>query len=157
VTVDEKIGVLERMRELMSDPDRVVLDPENLYETPEGVSIMGWQAAEIVDTCRACFIGSVHLALSFAPEQEWLGDGIIALTGDKCIDLEFGCHTDALGGEYLQVFRFAGTTAFLGYAFALIHASIWFRRNWGTTARFLFDGLIYALLTAGTFGWLWPR
>lgn len=61
------------------------------------------------------------------------------------------------GGDYLQVFRFAGTTAFLGYAFALVHDSIWYRRQWATTIRFLVDGLIYGLLTAGTFGWLWPR
>jgi hypothetical protein len=55
------------------------------------------------------------------------------------------------------VFRFAGTTAFLGYAFALAHDSIWFKRRWSTTVKFLFDGLLYGLLTAGTFGWLWPR
>jgi hypothetical protein len=61
------------------------------------------------------------------------------------------------GGDYLQVFRFAGTTAFLAYAYALMHDSIWFRRRWSTTARYLVDGLVYGLLTAGTFGWLWPR
>jgi hypothetical protein len=25
------------------------------------------------------------------------------------------------------------------------------------TIKEVFDGLIFALLTAGTFGWLWPR
>jgi hypothetical protein len=63
----------------------------------------------------------------------------------------------APGADYLQVFRFAGTTAFMGYAMALPQFSIWYRRNWGTTLRSMFDGLIYASLTAGTFGWLWPR
>lgn len=61
------------------------------------------------------------------------------------------------GVEYLQVFRFAGCTAFLGYSMALLQHSIWYSRNWGTTIRSMIDGLIYALLTAGTFGWLWPR
>ena len=28
--------------------------------------------------------------------------------------------------------------------------------KWSTTAKFLFDGVIYGLVTAGTFGWLWP-
>ncbi|MGH7477592.1 MAG: hypothetical protein ACRELD_15095 [Longimicrobiales bacterium] len=60
------------------------------------------------------------------------------------------------GGAYLEVFRFAGTTAFIGYSLALWHDSIWYKRAWGTTLRFTLDGLIYALLTAGTFGWLWP-
>jgi hypothetical protein len=34
--------------------------------------------------------------------------------------------------------------------------SIWYRRGWGFTLRGMFDGLVYALLTAGAFGWLWP-
>jgi hypothetical protein len=61
------------------------------------------------------------------------------------------------GAEYLEVFRFAGVAAFLGYSVALWQMSIWYRRAWSTTLKATFDGLIYALLTAGTFGWLWPR
>ena len=61
------------------------------------------------------------------------------------------------GADYLAVFRFAGATAFAGYSLALLQNSIWYSRNWGMTLRSMFDGLIYALLTAGTFGWLWPR
>jgi len=60
------------------------------------------------------------------------------------------------GAEYLHVFRFAGVTAFIGYALALWQMSIWYRRAWLTTIKATVDGLIYALLTAGTFGWLWP-
>ena len=63
----------------------------------------------------------------------------------------------APGSEYLQVFRFAGTIAFLGYALALAHDSIWYQRSWATTWKYMFDGLVYGMLTAGTFGWLWPR
>jgi hypothetical protein len=58
--------------------------------------------------------------------------------------------------DYLQVFRFAGTTAFAAYALALLQRSIWYKQPWSTTLKNVFDGLIYALLTAGTFGWLWP-
>lgn len=61
------------------------------------------------------------------------------------------------GAHYLQVFRFAGCAAFLGYAMSLPQHSIWYKRNWMTTAKAMIDGLLYALLTAGTFGWLWPR
>jgi hypothetical protein len=63
----------------------------------------------------------------------------------------------APGVDYLEVFRFAGTTAFLAYSFALLQNSIWYARNWRMTVLSMFDGLIYGLLTAGTFGWLWPR
>jgi hypothetical protein len=62
-----------------------------------------------------------------------------------------------VGAQYLRVFRFAGVAAFLGYAVALWQMSIWYRRAWSTTIKATVDGLIYALLTAGTFGWLWPR
>jgi hypothetical protein len=61
------------------------------------------------------------------------------------------------GAPYLQVFRFVGTTAFVGYSLALWQFSIWYRRDWSTTLRSTVDGLVYALLTAGMFGWLWPR
>jgi len=60
------------------------------------------------------------------------------------------------GVEYLSVFRFAGATAFIGYTVALWQNSIWYRRAWTTTLKSTFDGLVYALLTAGMFGWLWP-
>jgi hypothetical protein len=61
------------------------------------------------------------------------------------------------GADYLDVFRFAGTTAFACYAMALPQASIWFRKRWASTLKSMFDGLIYGALTAGVFGWLWPR
>jgi hypothetical protein len=60
------------------------------------------------------------------------------------------------GANYLEVFRFAGATALIGYAMALWQGVIWYRRSWSATLKSTFDGLIFALLTAGTFGWLWP-
>jgi hypothetical protein len=61
------------------------------------------------------------------------------------------------GATYLAVFRFAGATAFTGYALALWQDSIWYKRKWSTTLKNTFDGLLYGLVMAGTFGWLWPR
>lgn len=61
------------------------------------------------------------------------------------------------GANYLQVFRFAGASAFLAYSGGLWQMTIWYRRNWITTLKSTLDGLLYALLTAGTLGWLWPR
>ncbi len=63
----------------------------------------------------------------------------------------------APGTEYLRVFRFVGATAFLAYSAALWQMAIWYRRSLVTTIKSTIDGLLYALLTAGTFGWLWPR
>jgi hypothetical protein len=61
------------------------------------------------------------------------------------------------GAHYLEVFRYAGTVAFAGYSLALLQNSIWWNKSWSATLKSVFDGLIYALLTAGTMGWLWPK
>jgi hypothetical protein len=58
--------------------------------------------------------------------------------------------------HYRAVFRLAGCTAFVGYSLAHMQRSIWYKQAWSTTAKNMFDGLIYGLLTGGTFGWLWP-
>jgi hypothetical protein len=63
----------------------------------------------------------------------------------------------APGADYLSVFRFVGAAAFLGLAMALWQMAIWYRRSMGTTVRSTIDGLLYAGIMAGTFGWLWPR
>ncbi|NWF89663.1 MAG: hypothetical protein HXY50_09400 [Ignavibacteriaceae bacterium] len=60
------------------------------------------------------------------------------------------------GAHYLAIFRFAGATAFAGYSLALLQNSIWFKKSWSATLKSMFDGLLYALFTAGVFGWLWP-
>ncbi len=61
------------------------------------------------------------------------------------------------GAAYLSVFRLTGFTAFMAYALALPQASIWYRRNWRVTVIEMIEGLVYAGLTAGMFGWLWPK
>jgi len=61
------------------------------------------------------------------------------------------------GTPYLRVHKLAATVAFIGYSLALAELSIWYRRSWSLTLKAAFDGLIYALLTGGTFGWLWPQ
>lgn len=65
-------------------------------------------------------------------------------------------HTLNAGADYLAVFRITGTAAFLGYAGGQAAQSIWMKKKWSTTFRHTVDGLVYALLTGGTFGWLWP-
>jgi len=61
------------------------------------------------------------------------------------------------GAPYLEVFRFAGATAFIAYAVALWQDSIWYKRKWSTTVKNSLDGLLYGMFTAGIFGWLWPK
>ncbi len=60
------------------------------------------------------------------------------------------------GSSYHDVFHVVALTAFTGYSLALLQMSIWYSRSWATTIKSMIDGLLYGLLTAGTFGWLWP-
>ena len=59
--------------------------------------------------------------------------------------------------SYLQVFRVAGTVAFMGYSGAHLPSAIWWGKPLSVAVKEICDGLLYALLTAGAFGWLWPR
>ncbi|MEL7312094.1 MAG: hypothetical protein AAFN07_11320 [Pseudomonadota bacterium] len=60
------------------------------------------------------------------------------------------------GEDYLVVFRAVSAIAFLAYGWAVIPFSIWYGHLWSTCAKYLVDALIYALLTAGVYAWLWP-
>ncbi|HKW61108.1 MAG TPA: hypothetical protein VJN89_01070 [Candidatus Acidoferrum sp.] len=61
------------------------------------------------------------------------------------------------GTEYLRVFRVAGTVSFMAYGVGQLNDSIWKGQPWSNTIKHFIDGLIFALLTGGTFGWLWPK
>lgn len=67
-----------------------------------------------------------------------------------------GYVTLPAGTEYLTVFRVTGTAALLGHCGALIPRSVFFGFSWSTTWKEVADGIVYALLTAGVFAWLWP-
>lgn len=56
--------------------------------------------------------------------------------------------------DYIATFRIAGATAFMAYGLGWIPNMVWFgvRGFWTYTI----DSVVYALLTAGAFGWLWP-
>ncbi len=61
------------------------------------------------------------------------------------------------GAPYGRVFRVAGAVAFAGYSLAQVPNAIWWGRPWKSALKEVADGVVYALLTAGTFGWLWPE
>ncbi|MBL8990970.1 MAG: hypothetical protein JNJ48_05250 [Phycisphaerae bacterium] len=66
-------------------------------------------------------------------------------------------HACKPGEAYLSVFRIAGTAAFLAHGGNAMCDSIWRGRPWSHLPGALFDAVVYALLTAGAFAWLWPK
>jgi len=68
-----------------------------------------------------------------------------------------GVHTVAFGARHWRVFGVTGIAAFLAYSLGPLVNGIWKGQPWSMAFKESFDGLIYSLVTAGTFGWLWPR
>ncbi len=66
-------------------------------------------------------------------------------------------HTLHRGDTYLTVYRVAGTAAILAYVFGTVPESIWFGKPWKTFWLSTIDGVLYGLVTAGSFGALWPK
>jgi hypothetical protein len=66
-------------------------------------------------------------------------------------------HTVVPGAPFRHVLRVAGTAAFLGYGLGTITNAIWKGQTWSMTLKEVFDGFLFAVLTAFTFAWLWPH
>ena len=61
------------------------------------------------------------------------------------------------GASLRQVLHLTGTAAFMAYGFGAFIQGIWWGQPWGAVAKDALDGLIFALVTGATFGWLWPQ
>jgi hypothetical protein len=60
------------------------------------------------------------------------------------------------GAPYLSVFRVVAVVTLLAHAGYAIPLCNWHGLPWAQLPGRIFDGVIYAGLTAGTFAWLWP-
>ena len=61
------------------------------------------------------------------------------------------------GASMAQVFRIVGAAALMGHAFGSFPMGIWWGHPWNSAIKYAIDGVIYAVIVAGTFGWLWPK
>jgi hypothetical protein len=116
------------------------------------------KSPEVVEKFKRGPVGLLTVIPSGAPAMGkylgmWLVYCVVVSTFVACVVR----RTLVPGTQYLGVFHVAGIAAFLAYGVGQLQDSIWKGQTWGVTAKHVFDGLIYALLTAGTFGWLWPR
>jgi hypothetical protein len=116
------------------------------------------KAPETVEKFKRGPIGLLTIRPSGAPNMgKFLGQWFVYCVVVGIFTAYLTGRTQPPGTQYLEVFRIAGTAAFAGYSLALIQNAIWKGETWGVTFKHLIDGVIYGLLTAGTFGWLWPR
>ena len=146
----EEASLLEAMRKASVGPGN--------YRFPCPDSMKDMSSPEMMEKYKKGPVGLVHVVPSGPPAMPkylamWF---IYCLFVGYLVAYLTGRTVDA-GTDYLAVFRVAGTAAFLAYAVGSIQESIWRGLLWSTTLKHLADGLIYSLLTAGVFGWLWPR
>lgn len=64
--------------------------------------------------------------------------------------------TIAPGGDTHLIWHTTGLVALGVYGFGGWPEAIWYGRKWSTAMKNTLDGAIYAVITALTFGWLWP-
>lgn len=67
-----------------------------------------------------------------------------------------GSATLPAGTEYLKVFQVTGTVALIGHSMGAFPKAIFWGWSRSAATKEVLDGLVYALVTAGVFGWLWP-
>jgi hypothetical protein len=132
--------------------------PPGDYMIPRAGSTADLKSPEFLGRLRE----GPNLIATVLPNGEWSMARNLSLWFLYCLIVSAlaACLTGLAappGSDPHAVFHFVGITAFMGYAVALWQMSIWLRRSWMTTFKATIDGLIYALLTAATFAWLWPR
>ena len=132
--------------------------PPGDYMLPRADSMQGMKSPEYIEKLTKGPVavvtvlknGPLNMGASLV---QWFFYGVIV----SIFSAYIAWHAVPPGGSYLSVFRFVGTAAFMGYSLALLQNAIWYGRSCSTVLKTVFDGLIYALVTAGVFGWLWPR
>ena len=135
---------------------RASLSP-GLYFFPYAASSKAMRSPEMQEKLRQGPVGF----LVMRPSGQTAMGKYLALWFSFCllVSIFVGCLAGralAPGAVYGDVFCFAATAAFLAYGVGRIVDSIWSGIPWSNTLRAVLDGLIYSLVTAGTFGWLWP-
>jgi hypothetical protein len=116
------------------------------------------KSPEVVEKFKRGPIGLLTVIPSGAPAMgKYLGMWIVYCVVVSIVVAVVAGSTLSAGTGYLVVFHLTGLAAFLAYGVGQIQDSIWKGQTWGVTFKHVVDGLIYALLTAGTFGWLWPK
>ena len=116
------------------------------------------KSPEMVEKYKQGPVGMMTIAPTGPPAMpKFLGQWFLFCVIVAFFSAYIAAHTVAPGANYLAVFRVVGTVAFMAYGLGNLSNGIWKMQTWSMTIKEVLDGLVYGLLTAGTFGWLWPR
>ena len=66
------------------------------------------------------------------------------------------CQVYGVKADSHQAGHLVGMLSLMAYAAGSVQLGIWMGKPWGSVAKEVFDGFIYATISALTFMWLWP-
>ena len=131
--------------------------PPGLYNIPHVASRGDLQNPEVVRRFEEGPVGFITVLPSGVPTMgSKLVLSFVLYLAVGVVVAYLAGRTLASGTDYLSVFRITGTVAWLAYGVGTVPDAIWFGRPWSSVFKGLLDALVYGLLTAGFFGWLWP-
>lgn len=147
----------------MPDEDRVLeamrvrgLSP-GTYMFPGANDMKDCGSPEFIEKCKRGPVGFMTVVPSGAPGMgKNLMQWFVYLILVSVLAAYIAGSTLAAGAAYLAVFRVVGAASMMAYCLGGLPESIWKGTQWSITMKFVFDGVLYGLVTAGTFGWLWP-
>ena len=145
----EEGAILDAMRNAKAGP--------GFYAFPYAGSMQAMGTPEMMDKYKQGPVGTVNIKPSGPPAMgknlaQWFVYCIVVGVFAGYL----ASRTLGPGAHYLGVFRVVGCASFMAYSLAHFSDAIWKMKPWSMTFKHVFDGLVYGLLTAGVFGWLWP-
>jgi hypothetical protein len=150
IAVPGEEKVMETLRGLNVKPGE--------YRFPYGRTTADMMSPEFGAKMKAGPVGVMTIRPSGdMPMGKMLGQWLIYSLVIGVIVADVTGRTRAPGAPYLEVFRVSGAVAFCCYSVAHWHNWIWWAKGTRITLTNTVDGLVFALVTAGTFGWLWPK
>lgn len=131
--------------------------PPGMYMFPHAESLKEAQTPEMLEKMKVGPVG----VLMLRPDGMWsMGPALLKwfaftlIVGTFCAYLAGIAHGP--GTAAVTIFQVTGAVAFLGYVFSHVHEWTWKGLDTSIMVKFMIDGVIYTLITAGTFAWLWP-
>lgn len=129
-----------------------------LYSFPFASDMKEMGAPELIAKMERGPMGYLTIAPNGAPQMgPMMAKSLVYNIGIAFFVAYVAYHALAPGADYLEVFRLTGTVGFMACALGSVSDSIWFGKPWKSWLLHAFDGLMYALVIGGFFGWLWPR
>ncbi len=127
------------------------------YGIPHAPDMKAMQEPEIVQKYQDGPVGLLTLFPSGPPAMaKQLATWFVFLLVVAFMIAYLAGRTMGPGTAYLTVFRLVGTAAWFVHGVGIFSEAIWFGMPFKTALKHSVDGLFYAVLYAGVFGWLWP-